>query len=79
MKVTLLPLGSVMRARDLPKLIMPLPPVCWRIRKYHSAPNSSMVTSSGTHSTHQAAWAGSLEVMLKLYSVGLTLRPSTDS
>ena len=76
----MLPLGSVMRARDLPKLIMPLPPpVCWRIRKYHSAPNSSMVISSGTHSTHQAAWAGSLVVMLNLYSVGLTLRPSTLS
>ena len=76
----MLALGSVMRARERPKLITPLPPpACWRIMKYHSRPNSSTVTSSGTHSTHQAGWAGGLLVISKSYSVGLTERPSTAS
>ncbi len=80
LKLTLLPLGSVSRARERPKLIMPLPPpVCWRIRKYQSRPNSTTVTSSGTHSTHHAACAGWREVISKSYSVGLTARPSTLS
>ena len=81
LKVTLLCAGSVWRARDLPKPIMPPlpPPVCWRIRKNHSRPKSTKVMISGSHSDSQEGCAGSSVAKLKVYSVGLTLSPSTFS